>query len=423
MKITEKITKFLNRNNPELIADNVADSYQERKENGEKDPMDHTAEEIVQILRTHPDMKRTILAKLAEKEEVPDKLIVKTAIKISESEDIPNSVITDVVNRDDTHISDESINEIIEKGKFNNAIERINLIKNVEDEEIVEENVKNELKILYKVCKEKKDYEVVERVDKLKELLSDNEVSSPDIQKLIRQVVAKKMAENYYSDIKKGTRIFGLSKIMPVEDMIENDLPSMVEEEYKKIEENEGNKEGRFDKKGLKIQILIEMGKNIAYKYDETGVFIIPQSENMKGIDKEEEEAFIKSIQTYSRKQLSEQEIIDIDEQIRGNSNNVQIKENMLINLIKNIPEKDKSRSIDILAKIASSNEEEFETLSMMEESGLIDKINELPKDKRKKTIEIMASAIGKRKNITVVKPPRIEKQKLKIHSKEAEGR
>ena len=417
MKITEKVIKFLNRNNPEAISDDIAQVFHKRKENGEKDPMDNTVKDIIKILKEHPDIERAILANIADKEEVPDKLIVKTAIKISESEDIPNSVITDVVNRDDTHISDESINEIIEKGKFDNAIERINLIKNVEDEEIVEENVKNELKILYKVCKEKKDYEVVERVDKLKELLNDSEVS-PDIQNLIRQVVAKKMAENYYSDIKKGTRIFGLSKIMPVEDMIENDLPSMVEEEYKKIEENEGNKEGRFDKKGLKIQILIEMGKNIAYKYDETGVFIIPQSENMKSIDKEEEETFIKSIQTYSRKQLSEKEIIDIDEQIRGNSNNVQIKENRLINLIKNIPEKDKSRNIDILVDIVSNNEE-LEILSIMEESGLINQLNELPEEKRKKTIEIMGTVIEKRKKLDVVKSPKIEKQQLEIHPQE----
>ena len=417
MRITEKIIKFLNRNNPELIADNVADSYQERKENGEKDPMDHTAEEIIQILRTHPDIERAILTNILENDEIPDKIFEKTAIKISESEEIPDSVITDVVQRSDTNISDESISRIIEKGKID-VNERINLMHNVEDEQIIEENVKNELKILYKVCKDKKDYEVVERVNKLKELLSNNE-ESLDIQNLIRQVVAKKMAENCYSDIKKGTRIFGLSKTMPVEDMIEYDLPSMVEQEYKKIEENEGNKEGRFDKKGLKIQILIEMGKKIADKYDETGVFIIPQSENMKDIDKEEEEAFIKSIQTYSRKQLSKQEVIDIDEQIRGNSNNVQIKENMLIDLIKNIPEEVKSKSIDLLVKIASSNEQELETFSMITESGLVDKLNELSKDKRKKTIEIMESAIGKRKNVKAVKPPKIEKQQLKIHPKE----
>lgn len=412
------IKKFLKRNNPEVISDEIAQNFNERRENGEKDPLDNTVKDIIKILHEHPDIKRTIIAKLAENEEVPDKLIVKTAIKISESEDIPNSVITAGVK----NISDESINEIIEKGQFDNLTERMDLIKNVGDKQIIEENIKNELKILYKVCKDKKDYEVVERIEKLKEILNDNEIT-PDIQDLIRQVVAKKMAENYYSDIKKGTRIFGLSKIMPVEDMIEYDLPSMVEEEYKKIEEDQGNKEGRFDKKGLKKQILIEMGKNIADKYDETGVFIIPQSENMKDIDKEEEEAFIKSIQTYSRKQLSKQEIIDIDEQIKGNSNNIQIKENMLIDLIKNIPEEVKSKSIDLLAKIASSNEQELETLSMMEESGLIDKLNELPENKRKKTIEIMESAIGKRKNVKAVKPPKIEKQQLRIHSKELEGR
>ena len=421
MRITEKIIKFLNRNNPELIADNVADSYQERKENGEKDPMDHTAEEIMQILRTHPDIERAILANILEHDKIPDKIFEKTAIKISESEEIPNSVITDVVQRNDTNISDESINRIIEEGNID-VKERIKLIKNVEDEKIVEENVRNELKILYKVCKEKKDYEVVERVDKLKELLNENKVS-PEIQNLIRQVVAKKMAENYYSDTKKGTRIYGLSKIMPVENMIEDDISSIVEQEYKKIEEARGKKIGRFDKKELKKQILIEMGKNVAYKYEESGVFIIPQSENMKNINKEEEETFIKSIQTYSRKQLSKQEVIDIDEQVRGNFNNVQIKESMLINVIKSFPEKNKNRNIDILTKIASSDEQKIEILAMMEESGLIDKLNELPEDKRKKTIEIMGSVIDKRKNMEVVKPSRIEKQKLEIHSKELEDR
>lgn len=423
MKVTKNITKFLNRNNPETIANEIAQVYQEKKENGEEHPMDDTVEEIMQIFKDNPDPEkvREILKSILEKKDIPNRIFEKAATQISKDKEIPDSVITDVIGRSETNISDESINRIIEEGNID-VNERINLMHNVEDKTIIEERVENELKILYRVCKDKKDYEVVERVDILKELLEDNEVSA-NIQNLIKQVVAKKMAENYYSDIKKGTRIYDLSKIMPVENMIEYDLPSMVEQEYEKIEKNEGNKEGRFNKKDLKEQILIEMGKNIAVKYDETGVFIIPQSENMKGIDKEEEETFIKSIQTYSRKQLSKQEIIDIDEQIRGNSNNVQIKENMLINLIKNIPEKDKNRNIDILTKIASSNEEKFETLLMMEESGLIDKLNELPEDRRRKTIEIMVSTLKGRKNITVVKPSKIEKQKLKIHSKEKEDR
>ena len=62
MKISGRIKKFMNRNNPELIAGDVADAYLERKENKEKDPMDHTADEIMQILKTHPDIEKAILA-------------------------------------------------------------------------------------------------------------------------------------------------------------------------------------------------------------------------------------------------------------------------------------------------------------------------------------------------------------------------
>ena len=47
MKITDRIKKFMNRNNPELIAGNVADAYLARKENKEKDPMDHSVYEIL----------------------------------------------------------------------------------------------------------------------------------------------------------------------------------------------------------------------------------------------------------------------------------------------------------------------------------------------------------------------------------------
>lgn len=418
MNVTKKITKFLNRNNPETIADEIAQVYHEKKENGEEHPMDGTVEQIMQIFKDNPNPEkvREILKSILEKKDIPNRIFEKAATKISKDEEIPDSIITDVVKNSETIIPDESINRIIEEGNVD-VTERINLMQTVEDNKIIEGNIKNELKILYKVCKEKKDYEVVERVNKLKELVNDNQLNK-DIQDLIRQVVAKKMAENYYSDTKRGTRIYDLSKIMSINDMIEYDLPSMVEQEYKKIEENQKKKEGRFNKKNLKEQILVEMGKDIAYKYDETGVFIIPQSENIKKIDREEEEKFIKSIQIYSRKQLSKQEILDIDEQIKGNSNNIQIKENILINLIKNIPERDKNRSIDILADIVS-NKEVLETLSIMKKKGLIDKLNKIPKEKREKVIGIMEETIKKNRKLTIAKSPQIKEQKLNICSKE----
>lgn len=422
MDVAKKITKYLNRNKPEIIADEIAHAYQEKKESGEENPMDDTVDEIMQIFKDNPNPEkvREILKSILNKKDIPNRIFEKAATKISKDEEIPDSVITDVVKNSDTNLPGESINRIIEEGNVD-VTERIKLMQTVEDKKIIEENIKNELKILYKVCKEKKDYEVVERVNKLKELINDNQLSK-EIQGLIRQVVAKKMAENYYSDIKRGTRIYDLSKIMSIDDMIEYDLPTMVEQEYKRIEENQKKKEGRFNKKELKEQILVEMGKDIAYKYGETGVFIIPQSENMKKIGREEEEKFIKSIQTYSRKQLSKQEILDIDEQIKGNSNNIQIKENVLINSIKKIPERDKNRSIDILVDIAS-NKEVLETLSMMKEKGLIDKLNKIPKEKRKKVIGIMEETIEKNRNLNIVRSPKIKEQRLNINPKEKEDR
>lgn len=399
--------------NAKKIAEEIAHVYKEKKESGEEHPIDDTVEEIMQIFKDNPNPEkvREILKSILEKKDIPNRIFEKAATKISNEEEIPDSVITDVVKNSETNISDESINRIIEEGNID-VKERINLMHNVENKDIIEERVENELKILYRVCKDKRDDEVLERINELREILQNNKMN-PEIENLIKQVVAKKMAENYYSDISKGTNVYTLSKIIPVEDMLENDLPSVVENEYQKIEENRQKKEGRFNKKGLKKQILVEMAKNIAYKYDETGIFIIPQSKNMKEIYKDEEEAFIKAIQTYSRKQLSKQEVIEIDEQIRGNSNNVQIKENLLINLIKKIPDKDKNKMIDTISKILSNNEN-LETISMMQEEGFIDKLNIIPSEKRKKTIEIMGKVVSKRKDISKLNTPQIKKQKVK---------
>lgn len=423
MKLREKIVKKYKTRNSKRIAEEIAKSYKEKKEKGEENPIDDTVNIVMDIIKANPEPKKIkeFLRAVLEAEEIPDRVFEKTATKISESEKIPDRVITDVIERSQTNIPDESINRIIEEGNID-VKERINLMHNVEDKEIIEKRIENELKILYRVCKHKRDNEVVERVKELKEILN-NTIENTEIQNLIQQVVAKKMAENYYSDISKGTNIYTLSKIMPVEDMIEKDLPSMVEDEYKKIEENEEKKQGRFDKKSLKIQMLIEMGKNIAYKYDEAGVFIIPQSKNMETIDKEEEEKFIKAIQTYSRKKLSKQEIIDIDEQIRGNSNNVQIKENVLINEIKKIPENNKGKSIDFLIKILG-NEETQKTLSILDECGLIEKFNMIPEEKRTKTINSISNVLDKRKIKVMQNSPKIKNNiNIQIYQSNKEGR
>ena len=417
MKIIEKIDKFLNKNNPERIANEIAQSYQEKKENGEEHPMDDTVEEIMQIFQNNPDLEkvREILKNILEKKDIPNRIFEKTATKISQDEKIPDSIITEVVAKSDVDVADETINNIINEGEIN-LKERLKLLKNVENKNILEKQVSNELEILYRNCKDKRDAEVAERVTELKEILDSKNISD-DLQDLIQTVVAKKMAENIYSDTSKGTNIYTLSKIMPVEDMFERDLVSTVEREYNKIEDSNQPKEGRFKKQELKIQILIELAKKIAIKYEESGIFVIPQSDNMKKINEEEEKNFIRAIQTYSRKDLSRQEVVDIDEQVRGKSDNIQLKEDAIIGLLKKIPEQNKKRSMNSLINILK-NRKSLETLPMLEENGLIQKLNELPEEKRNKTIETIKNTMSKRKYNVAEKAPKIKKQKIETYTR-----
>ena len=397
MKVTDRIKKFLNRNNPELIADTVADAYKERKENKEKDPMDHTAEEVLQILKTHPDIKKSILANILENDNIPDKVFEKVATKISKDPEIS--------------ISMESINNILENGEVN-ARDRIKLIKQVEDTKSKKEGVKSELKRLYKDCEIKRDAEVTERIEEIVSILEKKDIDE-DVKEWMQTVIAKKMAENFYSDTKQGTKIFTFTKIESIEDMIEKDLATEVEKEYKKIEENKHPKKGRFSKEEFETQLYKELGKQIGIRYEDTEVFIIPQSDNIKKMDEEQKNKFIKSIQTYSRKQLTRDEIIDIDEQIRGVSKNSQIKESTIIKAIKELPKQGKNDKIDMLTEILK-NPKMFETIKQMQESGLLEKIESMPTEKRKKTIGIINSTVEKRNKYKVAtKTPEINGAKF----------
>ena len=405
MKITDriknKINEIQNRNNPESIAGNVADAYLERKENKEKDPMDHTADEIMQTLKKNPDKRKDILAKIIDNKRIPEEMLPKIATRISKDPEIPDSVIPAAVNRADTSISIESINNIIENGEVN-ARDRIELIKQAEDIKSKKEGIKSELKRLYKDCKIKRDAEVTERIDEITKILKKEDIDK-DIQGWIQTVIAKKMAENFYSDTKQGTKIFTFTTIEPIEDMIEKDIVTSVEKEYKKIEEEREPKSGRFNKEEFEEQLYIELGKQIGRRYEKRGVFVVPQSDNIKKMSEEEKLKFIKTIQTEAKKPLTENEIIDIDEQIRGISDGLQLKEGTIIKAIKELPKDGKNDKIDMFTEILQ-DEKLFETIKELKESGLLEKLKSMPIEKREKTMEAINSTINKREKYKVAK-------------------
>ena len=144
------------------------------------------------------------------------------------------------------------------------------------------------------------------------------------LNKLEEAIIAKKMAANYRKF--GGTKINTLGRYLPVEKMLEEDLPSKVYNEYEMMKESE-KEENKVDKSELKIQILDEIAKNVASTYNEIGEFVIPQSKNMTQITPEEEKKFIGAIQIHSGQKLTDEDIININLQIKGRSNNIHLKD------------------------------------------------------------------------------------------------
>lgn len=400
MNIIERIKKRLGINSPEILAEGIVTSFNERKENGEKNPIDNTVKEIMEIIKQNQDLEVTekLLTKILEKKEISDRVAFNAFKEISKDNEIPDKIITNVVEQANTQVPDELIEELIKEGDVNPNV-RIQLIQNVEDPEIVKRRIKNELKILYNNCKGKQDREIVERLQEIESVLEKEDING-EIQDLFYEVVSKKMAENYYDDKLRATKIYEFSSIIPFEEMIENGLPDMVEKEYIMLEEKGEEKTDRFSKTKLTQLILDKMANDIVRKYKEIGILAIPQSENMKKLSSEEERSFIKAIQNFCGEALSKDDIMDIHEQIKGNVASNKIKEDILIKKIQKMPDSKKSEYIDLLIAI-TGNDETLKTLRIMQNSEMIDKLNSIPEAKREKRIEAIGDVLEKRKIAT----------------------
>ena len=391
MLLAERIKRLIKVNNPKKIAEGIGKTYDESDK--EEELIDGTVDDIMNLIKEIPNKGKVkdLLKAVLEEESIPDKVFEKTAANISKLDNIPDEIVTNVVDKD---MSDELINNIIKNGDFElNA--RMSLIEKVDNEAILKDRINTELKILYRNSLDKTDTQIVDRIKDLKKILKDFDKDA-EFKKIIYQIVAKKMAGNLYNDSLRGTRIYTLSQIMPVDEMIKEDLPSNVQIEFKKLEDDFGKKNGRFNKEELKNQILDEMARNVAYKFKDSNVFVIPQSTNMKKLTKDEEDMFINSIQKYADKKISEKKKKDIRNQIKGNG--LQSSENQLIVSVKKLPKNQKNDIINLFIKVLEDGDI-LDTVNQFEQTGLLDELKDIPKEKRDVLIKTISDVVSQKKN------------------------
>lgn len=106
------------------------------------------------------------------------------------------------------------------------------------------------------------------------------------------------MAENYYSDTIKSTRIYGFSEIIPVKDMIDNNLPAKVKSEFEILESKEGHKTGRFSELKLRMLMFNELAQQ-----EDTMKKMLSDSENKKTLAMLENSGVLKRLNSLPEEQ------------------------------------------------------------------------------------------------------------------------
>ena len=250
----EFIEKIFNRQDKTTkVVNQIDEVYKKSLEDDEiKDAEQSAAQKVIEYVRKNPENATEILKGILEKEEIPNKVFEKTATTISKMDEIPDKIIPKAVADSEVDVPDQIIENIIENGEVNRK-EKIELINNLENEELKQKQVEEELKQIYENCDDTNESELVHKLEMTKIVQKNS-----SIKKLEEAIIAKKMAVNY----KKfgGTKISTLSRYLSEEKMIEINLPEMVYEEYKKI--NDKDEENKVNKSNLKVQILQEIARN-----------------------------------------------------------------------------------------------------------------------------------------------------------------
>lgn len=308
---------------------------------------------IIKALKEHPEMKKEILSEIGNQidgdNEIPNALMDEVAMGITTTKEIPNKIINSegVKNA----LTDDGIQTIIKKGNIDPNLQN-NLADSISDEnkrkKVKKEITNNTLSKLYNDCGKISDAELI---TKLKDLQLDH--NNMHTKSRITNIIARQMAFNY---LKFKSIIFPrFREILSVEKMFELNLPRIIEEELKYIKEDTEGMKG-FTEEWRK-KLLEDVCDNITRTYIDTGIWNIPNSEEMRNINEEEEQFLLSTIETklknIARLELTVKDKIDIQSQIRGKSNVNSIINTMakygLLRLLINMPEKEAEKIIKVV--------------------------------------------------------------------------
>ena len=352
-----------------------------------------TAKRILQIFKDSPrymQYVQDIAKNLAEESELPTEVVVEMIKGTIEQKELPNSIAEEMAQI----LPDEEIVSAIESDDNLKLKHKEVLAAGIGDKETrleVEKDIRTQkeiaeeqrtlstLKELYENCEN-----IPERIltDKIKGLSIQEKTES--IQKIFDKIVARKIADDYSKF--GSTMLDTLKNIVSVEDMYEYHIADLAQEEYQDKISRGIQTEKSYNKRDFEDNLLKHMAGDIARKFFATSKYIIPPLKRFRSIEKREKDLFLSEIQKETSKTLTKMQISDIEGQMQGIiGTNADIEE--LAEKLFETPKKKAKNIINVAGKMTKDDDRNYNTIMSLQESGLLETLAKMPREKREKYI------------------------------------
>lgn len=381
----------------------LKDAVKETYINSDENPIDESVKVLKAFIIDNPEKTPDLYEEIFSDSDMPNKIISKATTDLIKNSDKTEAKLASVegIANIGEELADEAIQDVFTVASNSPDIDRkheLKMLNQIDDIRTKQLHVRDMLHSIYtNMDSSKLDSNLVNELIDLRWILTEKK-GNDYILHTCKSVtdweyknIAKKIAINYST--LGGSPLQSFAEITPFKKMLQKNMPNLVNTEYKSLSKKQ--KAIRpYLPSDLKNKILEEIAKDVALQYDENGELLIPQSDQMKKLNLEEEALFVNTIKKYSKKNISEQKVFSIKQQIHGIIIPIDNLE-MITSLLTNLTEEQQTLVFKQIRALTS--EPNFSnTLDIMQQEGLFDSFSNMEeKDIRtsiatiKKTLDV----------------------------------
>lgn len=355
------------------------------------------AEKILELMeRFTPEERNKFLEELVNRDEFSQNVIAKSAVKISDSEEIPDAYAVELASQ----VSDKATVNILENADLTYDRDRLKIIDTIEDDEIKEDQVYKELKNFYDEYNKIMPSSIFS--DKIKDIIGIYK-RTDKINEILYKTIAKNFAMSYH-DYNKAIKTYDIEKIVPADELVRIDMSEKIEDEYEKL--LEPNEDSDYDREEINKVFLDDVAKSVTKKALEEDKPVSLYMPNLGVLKESELQYEIERIKKYD-KSVNKLEEKSITNRLTGKKNEGYNIDGFITNLRK-LP---KTQGEQYLNTLSTLSPKEMDTIAQCINSGLIESLSKQNVDNREKCVNVFKETMEKREKKNQLKEQKTEKE------------